>query len=99
MNYMLLEKIIEKNFRDVHFRIAEIRIGLGLNQESFSAKVGVPLRSLQYWESDNRAKTIRRISLGSLFRLAAMLGLDIAVFFQLPKSGKKTRGRPRKKIA
>ena len=85
MPLMSLENKVEQRIKIIHLRIAEIRREMGLTQEKFAEKIGVPERTLQYWES-TKTKNLRKISLDNLIKLGLKLGLEPEVFFQYPKS-------------
>jgi transcriptional regulator with XRE-family HTH domain len=82
---MSLENKVEQRIKIIHLRIAEIRREMGLTQEKFAEKIGVPERTLQYWES-TKTKNLRKISLNNLIKLGLKLGLEPDVFFKYPKS-------------
>lgn len=77
--------------RDVGRKIAELRRGLGLTQEDLAERLGMPIKNLQRIERGLQNLTIR-----TLVRMAAAVGVKTAELFVAPTSREVKRGRPRK---
>jgi transcriptional regulator with XRE-family HTH domain len=77
--------------RDVGRKIAELRRGLGLTQEDLAERLGMPIKNLQRIERGLQNLTIR-----TLVRMAAAVGVKTAELFVAPASREVKRGRPRK---
>src|SRR5690242_21902143 len=64
-------------------RIKARRLLAGLSQTELAAKIGVTFQALQKYETGEN-----RVSAGRLWRIADVLGADIAYFFQdRPRAG------------
>lgn len=78
--------------RDVGRRISEVRAAKGWTQERFAEALGIELRNVQRLES-GRAN----VTLSTLGRVAAKLGVRPAELLEPPVSLAAARGRPRRK--
>jgi transcriptional regulator with XRE-family HTH domain len=71
-------------------RIKARRLLAGLSQTDLAAKIGVTFQALQKYETGEN-----RVSAGRLWRIADVLGADIAYFFQdSPRSGAAAPEKP-----
>lgn len=77
--------------RDVARRISEIRLGLGLTQESAAERLGMSLKGYQRIERGLQNLTLKRLA-----RVAAMLAVRPMDLLSVPASREVRLGRPRK---
>lgn len=80
--------------RDVGRRIAEVRTERGWTQDEFAERVEVSVGYLRRIEGGHE-----NLTLGSVAKLAGLLGVDAAELLTVPASREKKRGRPKKGIA
>jgi transcriptional regulator with XRE-family HTH domain len=77
--------------RDVGRKIREFRVAHGWTQEKMAELLGIALRNYQEIERGRQNLTIRTMA-----RLAALLGVKTARLMDEPKSRVVPKGRPRK---
>jgi len=75
----------------IGLRTRELRRQRGLTQEETAAKLDL---EVQNYSDLERGK--RNVTVNTLLRVAAVLGVDIAELFVVPKARKVRPGRPRK---
>lgn len=73
--------------RKINRRVAEIRMEMGLTQETFAEQMGVDTRTLQKWEGSGN------LSLWTLYRLTVVSGRPASDFFSEPTIPKRGPGR------
>jgi transcriptional regulator with XRE-family HTH domain len=80
----------EKIIANVGARIAEIRRDRGWTQQDLAAKLDMEPQSLQ------RVERGTNMTIGSLVRVAHVLGVPMLSLFEPPKARARKPGRPRK---
>lgn len=77
--------------RRIGRRVAELRRSEGMTQEQMATALGHSLKYQQRIEAGRH-----NLSVGSLTKLAGMLGVDVGALFTPPKAMAANPGRPRR---